>query len=301
MKHAPLELWLPPLERLDPAGALRKTLAQSTRLPAVPGDHLAAVARCFSLDAATLPAAALIRQRLAGDATDGLWLSADPCWVQPDLTGVRLLAWGALGLDQTAADALAEPLRPLFEDAGMQLHVSSPDHWQLRLPQDAEVPAFASPEHALGDDLFQHLPQSRGWRQRLNEVQMLLHQHPLNTQRRQRGQPPVNSLWLWGGGRLPDSITTALRGVVTEDLLLQALAQRAGLDPQLRTSQSIADAGAGWLVDLADVPPDRLEGALWPMLVQQLRRQSVTVQLASGERWRHRPWHRWRRWRKALP
>ena len=37
----------------------------------------------------------------------------------------------------------------------------------------------------------------------LNEVQVLLHQHPLNAARQTRGLPPVNSVWFWGAGRLP--------------------------------------------------------------------------------------------------
>jgi hypothetical protein len=36
----------------------------------------------------------------------------------------------------------------------------------------------------------------------------LLHEHPVNQAREARGDLPVNSLWLWGGGRLPVTCTT---------------------------------------------------------------------------------------------
>lgn len=39
----------------------------------------------------------------------------------------------------------------------------------------------------------------RAWRQWANEIQMLWHQHPVNLQRQQQGQPPINALWLMGG------------------------------------------------------------------------------------------------------
>src|SRR3546814_16858597 len=85
-----------------------------------------------------------LRQFLAGDAGDDIWLSADPAWVQPDMNGVRLLACGQMQLDMDAAQALAEPLRPIFDEAGIQLEISTPDRWHLRLPPDTPLPAFAA-------------------------------------------------------------------------------------------------------------------------------------------------------------
>ena len=41
------------------------------------------------------------------------------------------------------------------------------------------------------------------FRTRLNELQMLLHAHPVNQAREARGELSVNSLWLWGGGHRP--------------------------------------------------------------------------------------------------
>ena len=41
------------------------------------------------------------------------------------------------------------------------------------------------------------------WRRLMTELQMLLHNHPLNQQRVTTGLMPVNSLWFWGGGSLP--------------------------------------------------------------------------------------------------
>jgi hypothetical protein len=38
------------------------------------------------------------------------------------------------------------------------------------------------------------------WHRVFNEIQMLLFAHPVNEAREARGELPVNSLWLWGGG-----------------------------------------------------------------------------------------------------
>jgi hypothetical protein len=43
-------------------------------------------------------------------------------------------------------------------------------------------------------------PEGARWQQLSNEMQMLLHGHPLTEAREARGELPVNALWLWGNG-----------------------------------------------------------------------------------------------------
>ena len=49
-------------------------------------------------------------------------------------------------------------------------------------------------------------PLARPLAQRLNEIQMLLHEQPFNEARETRGEPPVNGLWLWDAPRVPNEI-----------------------------------------------------------------------------------------------
>lgn len=297
-KARPLELWLPDLPRFEAGHPLRAWLARADEAGAAPRGYLAGLAAYFECVGGFAPAA-LTREQLAGDAAGAAWLSADPAWIQPDLNGARLLACGRMQLGMDDALALAEPLKPVFGDAGMTLEVSSPDRWHLRLPPGTPLPSFASPEQALGEDLFQHLPEGtegRRWRALLTEVQVLLHQHPLNARRRESGLPPVNSLWLWGGGSLPSAVRSGLAGCVSDDVLLGALAARAGVAVAPRTPEAIAEAKEGWLVDLQDLPAAELAGPWWPAL-EGLAGRALLLSFASGERWLHRPWHRLRFWR----
>jgi hypothetical protein len=300
--HAPVvECWLPDLPRFSPSHPLRSLLLRADRLGDGASGYLGGLASYFR-SGDGLPAAALIRDYLVGDAADARWLSADPAWLQPDLSGARLMACGQLQLSMDEAQALAEPLKPVFADAGMTLEISSPDRWQLRLPPQMALPDFNPPERALGEDLYEHLPQGadgRPWRMLLNEVQVLLHQHPVNAQRRMRGLPPVNSVWLWGAGALPARVATKLLGVVSNDLLLLALARRAEIPSQPREEASVAAAPCGWLIDLQDLPIDDLAVTWGPLLHAQAKRQPLLLAFASGERWLHRPWHRLRLWRRA--
>lgn len=297
-----LQLWLPALAHFEPDHPLREWLARADRLSDGHAGYLGGLNDYFQGIDANLPAAAITREFLAGDATDATWLSADPAWVQPDMNGVRLLACGQLQLGMDEAQSFAAPLRPIFDEAGIQLEISTPDRWHLKLPVNTSLPSFAAPEQALGEDLSQHLPQGaegRCWRVLLNEIQVLLHQHPLNAQRRARGLAPVNSLWLWGGGSLPGPLKSHLHGLISDDLLLRALAARADAVQQPRTSESVAKAATGWLIDLQDLPTSEIASHWWPTLQPLLSRQSVVLHFASAERFRRKPWHRWRIWRGA--
>lgn len=322
-----VDLWLPALGRFEPTHSLRRLLARADRLHDGPQGCLAGLAGWFDVPP-PLPAGALTRQLAAGDAGDASWLCADPAWIEPDMNGARLLACGRMQLTAAEAGALAEPLMPLLEEQGMQLVLTTPDRWHLRLPPGTAAPDFPAPEQALGDDLLQHLPQGpegRRWRILQNELQVTLHQHPLNARRRAAGQPPVNHLWLWGAGALPASVATTLQGVVSDDPLPRALAARAGIvhhpRPQVSRGSTLDTASPGesasstedaqalplfeamragpgqWLLDLQDLPAAALADAWWPRLAALARSCQLRLFFASGERWEHRPWHRWRFWR----
>ena len=226
-----------------------RALGRSDRSDADAGER-AQLRRQFQLVPDHWPIAALTRQRDAGDAAGARWLRADPVRVSPDMTGARMLAHGeSLSLSAEDAANLLPALKPLFGDAGMPLDAPHPARWYLRMPLEAQLPEFAPVDDVLGDDLFAHLPHGdagRRWRALLSEAQVLLHNHPWNAQRVSQGKPPVNSLWFWGAGALPDFVRTGFRQVKGNDVLLQALAQAAGVD----ASHAGGEGGVDALIDL---------------------------------------------------
>jgi len=74
-------------------------------------------------------------------------------------------------------------------------------NWYLTLEDDGFK--SSSLESVLGKSITNHLPTSNGrnWSVLQNEVQMILHNSPLNQQRELMGLPTINSLWFWGGGQ----------------------------------------------------------------------------------------------------
>jgi hypothetical protein len=213
-------------------------------------------------------------------------------------------------LSREDADALLPALRTLFGDAGFPIDAPVPGRWYLRLPPGAQVPSFAAPGEALGADLFDALvgtdpardANRRRWRTLLSEAQVILHNHAWNAQRAQRGLAPVNSLWFWGGGSLPDQVRGDAGQVLSDDVLLQALAGRAGMAAQGMGDTGFAAPARDTLIDLrgardaAVVSQDWLAPAL--AALRQRTLAALQLDLEDGTRYRLLAKHRWRWWRQ---
>ncbi|MDA3914449.1 phosphoglycerate mutase [Oleiagrimonas sp.] len=294
-----LHVLLPAFARCGQDPALRPWLIRGDRLADAERGHVAALTGLFQVPGNRLPVAALLREASHGDAGEVPWLCADPAFIQPDMTGARMLACGTLGLSAAEAEALARPLRPLLGDRGFLLETSRPDRWQLRLPMDVRLPRLSPPEAVLGDDLIAHLPEgadSANWRALFNDVQILLHNHPVNIERRSRGQAPVNGLWFWGGGPLPHRVTASVACIYSRDALAQALARRAGI----QTAEPIDFMPSPHDTVLLDLESEPDLSAWWPRLARALRHhKSMHLAFSSGERILYHSRHRLRLWRKV--
>jgi hypothetical protein len=288
-----LKLLLPPLARIGRIPHLPLWLARGDRLPDAGAGRDVAVRECFGFIGTSLPTAALTRSLDAHDAHDArgaLWLRADPAFAMADAVTARLMACGDIGLSREESDELARALRPLFGDAGFPLEAMRPDRWYLRCPPESRLPIFADPRDVLGDDLMRHLPRGdneRQWRSLFNEVQVILHNHPVNARRLQRGQVPANSLWFWGAGRLPEWVRTRFGAVASGDPVVAALAQLAKI-PVVDAQAAMSETDCDTLLDtttLAEIDARRFSG--------------IELSFASGERVHYRHAHRWRFWRRV--
>jgi hypothetical protein len=287
-------LLLPERRRLQSATpALATMLGRGDRLAEGGEGERAQLLRHFQLLPAGWPMAAITRQFEAGDAAGRAWLRADPAFVQVETAGARLHVVGKLSLSREEAVDILAAQRPEFGDAGMALDAPSPQRWYLALAPGAPLPPFADPAQAIGADLFTLLPagpEGRRWRALFNEAQIVLHQHPRNAARIAAGRAPVNAVWPWGGGNLPDSVRSEATSVLSSDVELLSLAAHAGLERQQAPA-------AGALVDLRQL---RDAARLEKLLVDALREGFAPIlDFADGARWALRASQRWRFWRKA--
>ncbi len=281
---------------------LAKALGRSDRLPDAASGETAQLHRYFSVLPVSWPIAAIQRQFDAGDAAMSHWLRADPCWLRADLTTAHLAGWGNLALTDEEADALLKPLKPIFGDAGFPISRTVADRWYLQLPINSQLPIFTSPSRAFGDDVLTHMPQgneARRWRSLLNEAQVVLHNHPLNAKRVAEGKPPVNSVWFWGGGKLPDQVRCSFERVVTSDKELQAVCRAAGAacgQDLILKNGSLIDARAA-----RDVPI-LLKNLLIPAMqaIANRKLSKLLLDFADGKQFVLLPSQRWRLWRRPL-
>jgi hypothetical protein len=303
-----LHLLLPELRRVVPLDTQRRLahwLSRGDREPnAKPGREVA-LREAFEFIGVHFPYAALARSLVWSDAADAVWVNADPAFVVADAVTVRMLAIGQLGLTVEESSELAKPLKLLFGDAGFPLEVSPTGRWQLRCPKSTRLPIFSAPSAVLGDDMARHLPSGdneRQWRHLLNEAQVILHNHPLNAARAQRGLSPANSVWFWGEGALPDWVRTSLTRVVSGDDPVVALARLAKVphidsgwnaeDPANRADTILLDLGSANDAQSVDVHLSNLDSALKRRYVTSLR-----IVSADGARCIYKPSHAWRVWR----
>lgn len=137
----------------------------------------------------------------------GIQVGNEPVWVAQlcSITigreGARMLAPHSLNIAPHEADALFEAASSLWAGSEISALSLTANLWRI-WPGNATQALSMSPEAVAQMSLSDWWPQDpsfKAWRRLLNEIQMLWHTHPVNALRAERGLPPINSLWLYGG------------------------------------------------------------------------------------------------------
>lgn len=225
--------------------ALRRWLARADRLDSsVAGIAIDAAAAHFGVTPGEGGDCAWAALAQAGERVEpepGCWLRIDPVHLRPDMAQLLLFMAPDLELTRTEAQALGETVAECLAEWG-DLRVLHPARWYLRL-RDTTPLATIPPDSLAGQAVQGALPggaAGRRWRTLINEVQMLLFEHPVNQQREARGLPAINSVWPWGWGFTPAVPATRYRSVTTESPLVRGLARLGGVE-DIRESGSLRD------------------------------------------------------------
>ncbi|MBI2311137.1 MAG: phosphoglycerate mutase [Betaproteobacteria bacterium] len=243
------DLGLPGLERL---------LSRGTRSE-MPGEEAEAwLCRAFGVPRQQdWPVAPLTLEGDGGRAGDAYWLRADPVHLRIERDQAVLADSGTFSISQAEANALTEALNTHLQGDGLIFYPLRPDRWYLRVEHAPRFQTHPLPA-AAGRNIPALLPageEGPAWRRLLNEIQMLFHQHAVNEAREARGDMPVNSVWLWGGGVAPQSIDKPYDAVFADDPLALALAARSGASPAPlpgEVEQCFAAPGPGTALAMLD-------------------------------------------------
>jgi hypothetical protein len=156
---------------------------------------------------ATIAAIALARGTTASKPAPPLamvWM-ATPVHLVAGLTAVHLDRRSILRLCADDLTALATEFGRVFHDSGFLLEPLDSGDFLLFGPQ-LPVAQTLEPARAMGSSIADAQPVGAAdpaLRRLGAELEMWLHEHPINDGRRRRGEAPVTGLWLWGGGPAP--------------------------------------------------------------------------------------------------
>ncbi len=175
----------------------------------------------FRLEGKGIPAGALSLIAANQDPGSDSWLRADPVHLRLMRDHLLVVPAEALAISPAEADAFCASLNSHFAGV-MQVHAVDPARWTARVfNHDLELDDVPALQVA-----GREIPLARARDRELTEIQMLLHAHPANAEREARGEPAINSLWLWGAGRAGKA-TSRWASVLADDPMVMGLAMLA--------------------------------------------------------------------------
>ncbi|MEJ7667846.1 MAG: hypothetical protein WKH97_03735 [Casimicrobiaceae bacterium] len=148
-------------------------------------------------DTAIAPLAAL---GAGFDPLDQFVFRADPVTLIAGRDDV-LLAGRVADLTTSEASALIALFNTHFISDGLKFHAPRPDAWFVTVRESSKL--ATTPLERVHGSIYPHLAQGEDaatWRRWMSEMQMLLHDHPINVDRETRGLAPVTGVWIAQGG-----------------------------------------------------------------------------------------------------
>lgn len=219
------------------------------------------------------------------DPGSGYWMRADP--VALSLMRDRVVLQPAGQLSREEAQQFCACLNDHFSRDGLQFIAPHPQRWYLRLESSPDVQTRSLTQVA-GQDMHEYLPVGNDalyWHGLLNEVQMLLYGHPLNTAREAEGHATVGGVWFWGGGCVDGKPAGHYTRMVGDSELAMAVGRAAAMHcEELLPDAALEVAGAQPLLVVTErLQPFLLSGDLagWRDMLVRLERDVAMPLLRS--------------------
>ena len=162
----------------------------------------------------------------------GFRLRADPVHLRADIADLVLFDAARADLSRTEADALAGTVNDALGPHAPRIDAAHPHRWYVVLDAPARITTTPL-SLAVGARVSAGMPRGPDaprWHRWMNEVQMALHECPVNAERERRGAAPINSVWPWGAGSLPPAAPAPFVRAWSDDALVRGLARHAGVE-----------------------------------------------------------------------
>lgn len=278
-KHLTLLLsdMLPPagFARPAPTPVIDALLRRSRVLAATPSALEAALLHAFGLPATT-GVAPLTRLADVGSPADQAWLRADPVHLAISRDNAQLFDSHVINPNAEEMAAIAATVNAHFVNQGITVEFPDPARGYIAT-ETTNLPKSTSLWEMAGANVFDNLPLSKtrtNWRAISNEMQMLLHEHPINQTRAANGIPAINGLWIWGGGSVEAVLSAS--DPATEPPTFSHVFARLALARGLAMAKELA---------LATLPPRFDANVIAPHALVVLHMATREIRGQSRETW----------------
>ena len=154
------------------------------------------------------------------------WMCADPVHLRIEQNHIMLADSQSFKISPEEAKQLIQDLNHNLGNMNFIFSAFHPHRWYIQISEAPEMQT-----HTLSQvtckNINDFLPTGKDsiiWHKIFNEIQMLLHEHPINQARESRGELVINSIWLWGGGNILRSIHSPYTHIWSNDDFSQSLA-----------------------------------------------------------------------------
>jgi hypothetical protein len=247
-------------------------IAEMSASPHIHEDGLASAMLSALGVPATTPVAPLAAYGAGIDTGNEYVLIADPVLLAADRDSVVLVT-RIIDIEEAESAMLLSTLNEHFAEDGVRFVAPRADAWFIVM-QHGPPTRVAATDVVRGRSVFTFLPKgddARVLRRWQNEMQMLLHEHPVNARREKRGAMPVTGVWFWGGGAL-DEVDQLPRIVGTAKVsrfadIIVGVARKGGgtasstdnrdtLHSMLEQTKAQGQAGTSIVVAVVDIDAD---------------------------------------------
>lgn len=291
--------------------SLRGWLSRSDLVRVTAAEEL--LARILHVLRLPYPEQGLAALRMWGQTGDRptTWIAAaDPVYLEPRLDHLCLHALRRTGVPKSEMRALIDHLQTTLADDNQLgfTRLGSYAYLSAMTPiSTAAVPAYVV-DQQLPEEFLPHGDDTATHRKLISEIEMALHDHEINLQRVEKGQFPVNALWLWGGGYAPEQQTRPQPPLFSDDPLLTGFwyAMTGVTESWPGSIAACIDASAAGFV--AETPEFDDSPELLERCLQELRAalrsgqvSHITLLFRDGLRADVRRSHALRVWRRNSP
>lgn len=192
------------------------------------------------------------------------WIAAaDPVYLEPRLDHLCMHALRRGEIEAADLGSLVDHLQATLADDNQFgfMRLGSLGYLSATTPIATAAVSASVVDQQKPDDYLPSGNDTGSHRNLLSEIEMALHEHAVNIEREARGEWPVNSMWLWGGGTAPEKIARPQPPLFCDDALMTGYwyAATGAAEPWSGDIESCLEASvAGFVAEIPELDADPL-------------------------------------------